>query len=329
MSVIRGFKANKDFAALLFILSVSASLAYGYFNKVDRQYYPARIETQQQIMAGTASSPDQYRVLVPVIAQVFINAFSAVVSEKAAFYITYAIFDLLAIFFILAILFAWLKTWFTWEQSLIGVLFVAATMPIALQDHAFQPWSLLEVGLFTASLMAIRQNRYWTLAAMVSIASLNRETAVFIPVAFLLADLGSTNLFTKGVKINWKPFVIFCGLFLIWAATFIGLRYFLGQAPHAESLADLIALNTTKDSLINAVMNGSLFLGVIWVFAVFGYKHAPTFIKRVALVVPLYLLTVLVWGVWFEVRLLMPLYPILVPLGLSFAFRNAPEPSVV
>jgi len=51
------------------------------------------------------------------------------------------------------------------EQALVGTLFVAATIPIALRDHYFQPWSLLEAGLFSAALLAILRKRYWLLTA--------------------------------------------------------------------------------------------------------------------------------------------------------------------
>ena len=37
--------------------------------------------------------------------------------------------------------------------------------------------------------------------------------------------------------------------------------------------------------------------------------------------VPAYLMTVAVWGIWWEVRLLMPLYPILFALALSYLYE--------
>jgi len=37
--------------------------------------------------------------------------------------------------------------------------------------------------------------------------------------------------------------------------------------------------------------------------------------------VPPYLAVVAVWGIWWEVRLLLPMLPILVPMALSALFR--------
>jgi hypothetical protein len=319
MKTIHDIEKKIDLSALILILSVSAVIAYGYFSRVDRQNYESRLELHNQIIAGTAPSPYRYRILVPIAGEFFTKALSVVLSIKAAFLLSYATYDLLAVFFLLAILFFWLRTWFNREQALIGVLFVAGTMPIALQDHYFQPWSLLEAGLFSAALLAIHRQRYWLLASLVALASLNRETAVFIPLAFLLT-IDMKSLLNTRSRNEWKPILLFGGLFLIWAAVFWGLRYFRGSASHIETIEGLLARNTTKGSLFYTFVNGSLFLGGLWAFAFLGFRYAPSFIKRVALIIPLYLITVIVWGVWYEVRLLMPLYPVLVPLGLSFLY---------
>lgn len=321
MKTNRDIEKRMDLSILILILSVSAVLAYGYFNRVDKPYFEPRLELHNQIIAGTAPSPYRYRILVPFAAEVLTKALSVLWSTKAAFLRSYALYDLLAVFFLLAMLFFWLRIWFNREQALVGVLFVAGTMPIALQDHYFQPWSLLEAGLFSAALLAIHKKRYWLLAFLVALASLNRETAVFIPLAFLLTIEIKSHLNTNSQD-DWSPILQFVGLLLIWALVFWGLRYFRGSAPPIETIAGLLALNATKGSLFYTFVNGSLFLGGLWVFALLGFRYAPSFIKRVALIVPFYLMTVMVWGVWHEVRLLLPLYPVLVPLGLSFLYSQ-------
>lgn len=321
MKIIRGIEKKIDISALILILSVSAVIAYGYFNRVDRPNFESRLELHNQIIAGTAPSPYRYRILVPFICEVLTKSLSVFVSGKASFLLAYGIYDLLAIFFLLVALFYWLRTWFSADRALIGTLFVADTMPIALQDHYFQPWSLLEGGLFSTGLLAIYKQHYRLLVALVALASLNRETALFIPLAFLLT-IDMKSLVNSRSKNERRLILIFCGLCLIWAAVFWGLRLSLGSASHIETIERLLAQNTTKGSLFHTFVNGGLFLGGFWAFALLGFRYAPSFIKRVALVVPLYLLTVIVWGVWYEVRLLMPLYPILMPLGLSFLYSQ-------
>ena len=316
-----------DIVALVIILSVSAVIAFGYFNGVDKPYYGRRLELHNQIIEGTALSPYRYRILVPFMAEFLTKAFSNVLSDRISFLLSYVIYDLLAVFFLLEILFLWLRTWFSREHALIGILYIASTIPIALRNHYFQPWSLLEAGLFSAALIAIHQKRYLLLVSLVMLASLNRETAVFIPLAFLLASLDVRNILKARGKVNWDTILIFGYLFLLWVVIFLGLRYFRGNAPNTVTMKELLTRNMTEDSLFNMFVNGSLFFGSFWVFICLGFRYAPILIKRIALIVPLYLIIVIVWGVWYEVRLLIPLYPVFVPLGLSFIFRDDLEKS--
>ena len=70
-----------------------------------------------------------------------------------------------------------------------------------------------------------------------------------------------------------------------------------------------------------AAFNITALLGAFWIFALFGLPRAPAFVRRSALVIPAYLAVVAIWGIWWEVRLLMPLYPLLLPLALSYLFE--------
>ena len=67
-----------------------------------------------------------------------------------------------------------------------------------------------------------------------------------------------------------------------------------------------------------AATSWALLLGAFWVCAVLGMRRAPR--EPCALVLPIYLLTILIWGNWIEVRLLLPMYPVLLPLALSYLF---------
>ncbi len=307
--------ANAEFGALVLIFSASLLLGYQYLNQVDVPNFQPRFDLHHQIVQATAPSPYRYRVLAPFAAEWLINLFSVGFPAEKAFLLAYAIYDWIAILLSLVFLFFWLRIWFESEPATVGVLFVAATMPIAFQDHYFQPWSLLEPALFSLSLLAIYRRNLWLLATLVFLASLNRETAVFLPLAFLMTIQGENRQRTQSMFWFWV-------LLLIWAVVFFGLRYFRGNAPHVETVAGLLAQNLTPRSLFYAFLNSSLFLGGFWVFVVAGFRYAATFLKKASLVIPFYLLTVFIWGIWQEVRLLFPLYPFLLPLGLSFLYRH-------
>lgn len=205
MTTINDIKKKIELKELLLILSVAAVIAGVYVRQVEKPFLDERLELHNQIIRGTALSPYRYRVLVPFTAEVFTRALLVILPQKAAFhlcyaiydadesptpithiedsdvkaafFISYAIYDLMAIFFLLASLFLWLRTWFNREQALIGVLFIAGTMPITLQDNQFQGWSLLEAGIFSGALFAIHRKRYWLLVFLAAVGSLNRETA--------------------------------------------------------------------------------------------------------------------------------------------------------
>ncbi len=307
--------AKAEFGALVLIVSASLLLGHQYLNQVDIPNRQLRFDLHHQIIQATAPSPYRYRVLAPFAAEWLINLFSVDFPAEKAFLLAYAFYDWIAILLSLVSLFFWLRIWFENEPALIGVLFVASTMPIAFQDHYFQPWSLLEPALFSLSLLAMYRRNFWLLAASVLLASLNRETAVFLPLAFLMTIQGENS--QRMQSMLWSGVLL-----LIWAAVFFGLRYFRGNASHVETVAGLLAQNITPRSLFYAFFNSSLFLGGFWIFVVAGFRYAATFLKKASLVIPFYLLTVLIWGIWQEVRLLLPLYPFLLPLGLSFLYRH-------
>lgn len=302
------------------VLSVSAVLAYVYFRLVGSPYLEERLELHKQILQGTAESPYRYRVLVPFIGEALARSLSAVLPGDRAFLLAYALYDFAAIFLLLGVLHRYLRAWFSNEQALVGVLFAAATMPVALRDHYFQPWSILEAGLFAAGLLCIRDRRYRLLALVVALASLNRETAIFVPLAFLFTAVGARGEDKTSHPSSGKAALLFGGYVAIWAAAFFGLRAILGDAPRVVTVEEILSRNTIPPAIFRSVVHLVLVFGAFWIFAVAGFRRAPEFVKRTALVAPPYLAAAAVWGIWYEVRVLMPLYAIVIPLGLSFLY---------
>ncbi|MCG3206441.1 MAG: hypothetical protein FOGNACKC_00039 [Anaerolineae bacterium] len=307
---------------LLIFASVSAVVAYNYYYLIERNTVALRLELHQGIIESTAISPYRYRILVPFLVQFVINILSALISKEASFIVSFICYDWIAIFFIIILLYRYLRIWFTTEQSLIGVLFVTTTIPIALRDHYYQPWSLLEAAFMIYGLIAIYNRKYWTFGVLVCLASLNRETAIFLPLLFFLTGIDSVNL-GKNLFKDRKHILLSGVYFLLSVFILLGLRVFLGGAAHAEDIRTLFLRNISISSLVYTLRNGGLFLGAFWLFALLGLPKAPEFVKRSTRIIPIYLIFIAIWGVWFEVRLLMPLYPILIPLGLTFMFPAA------
>jgi hypothetical protein len=230
-------------------------------------------------------------------------------------------YDLAAILLAFCTLRMLLRTWFSEIQALLGLLFVACTMPIALRDHYYQPWTLLEIGFFTIGLLLIMENRRYSLLFLILIASLNRETTVFIVLAFLLANLPLERPLRGDMVHAIKRVLPYLALYMVaWLGVFCGLRIMLGPATHVIDIPKLFRVNIQIGHLALTAWQAFWFLGAFWAFAFLGYAKAPLVIQRLVWVVPFYLTTFMVFGYWWEVRLLMPMYAIFLPLALSFLF---------
>ena len=156
---ISKYKYSIDIIYLLIIFSVSIIIAYNYFFLVDFHNLAAREDLHDSIIGKNAGDPYLYRILVPYLAEIFIKFLSQFIPHDIAFLLSYGIYDVIAIFLIAATLFVYLNIWFSKEYSLIGALYTLGMMPIALTDHYYQPWSLLEVVFFTTSLLLIYKKK--------------------------------------------------------------------------------------------------------------------------------------------------------------------------
>jgi hypothetical protein len=314
---------RQKWIVLAILFSVAAVLAFDYYVRIGRPNLAERMELHYQILQRSAESPYRYRVLIPFCAEVPIKAFALFMRHFKAFLLTYALYDLGAIFALLLLIYLFLTQWFPREHALIGALFVAATMPLALRFHHFQPWSFLEAALFSLALLLIYQKRHWLLWIVVLVAALNRETAVYIPLVFLFISIDLMGIFKKQARIDRGVLFLFALYFASWLLIFAGLRYVMGAAPHAFTIKTLWAQNIKPISLFRTVVSNGLFLGFFWLFAALGFRHAPRFIQNAAFIVPIHFVLVVIYGVWYETRLLMSLYPILIGLGLSYIYHQA------
>lgn len=311
-------KIKEHWKILAVFASVAAVLSYGYFNAVDLFCVDTRIDHHRAILAHSDTAPLKYRVLVPFLVDILIRIFSLWTTYKKAFVFSYGIYDFAAIFLILTSLFFYLKEWFSKERAFIGALFVAGTLSVALRDHCFQPWSLLETGFYTLALWCCRRKWHGWLALIVVLSALTKESSVFILLVFLLTSKNRLLFF----------FYSFC-----WFAVFISLRYFFGMdvdtshiLGHFGFKTDIpygLVRNADPLKLCLALLHNGLIFGVFWIFAVLGFRQTPDpFLKRVIWVIPFYFILWILMGLWWEARLLMFLYPFIIPLGLFYLYPD-------
>lgn len=292
-------------AAVLCAAAAVTSLDYAFHPGEDTLL--ARRGFHNGILNGTANAPERYRVLIPAMVEGPIRLLARVMPYEQAFDRAYAIFYFLAMVSMLWALYAYLSEWFTNEQALVGVLLVACTIRITIRQHDWAPGSYLEPGFFSLALLLILRDRRWWLALLVAVASLSRETGVFLVL-----------LFVSTAPANWRSVWAAMGYLAVSGAVFVGVRLVAGDAERYWTLGRVLETNLSQPLL--AVFNLTVFLGAVWLFAVLGFARAPRFTRRAAVVIPIYAAAIAVWGIWWEVRLLMPLYPLVLPLALSYVF---------
>jgi hypothetical protein len=148
---------------------------------------------------------------------------------------------------------------------------------------------------------------------VVLLASLNRETGIFLPLALLLGSIDSFGVSGIRRALAGRETRLALAYALMPTGVFAGLRLLRGSAAQVDALGDVFIRNLQPDNLAAAAMVVPLFLGLGWIFAAYGTARAPRFIRGVARVVPFYLAAFAVLGWWREVRILTTLYPMASP----------------
>lgn len=312
---------------LLFLVTTSLPVIYSYNREFHRT--KDRIAVQQSILEGTAPSPYRYRVLVPRLCDTIQRHVFSAKSPGNHFEHADWTYQSIALFLFIAGLYCFLREWHDLQTSMLGVAVCAATLPLALTNHFYQPWSTLEAALYAWGFFALHRRAYWFFFALVLIGAFTKETTIFLLLAMALVwvKLPGESVTRQESQRSIVGILAVC---LAWTAVYLGLRLYLGTAEHVVAISENIAKNLRWEYLERSMMLVPGIFGVFWILALTGYRTAPPFLKRLILVAPVYLLAVTLWGVWHEVRLLMPLYAPLLALGLfSLQSLNAPGRSAI
>lgn len=279
-----------------------------------------RIDTHRAIIAGNAAAPRQHQILVPYLLDPPIRVLAMMMPPDKALTRVYAGYHLAALTLVLASLFFYLRVWFSTEQALVGALFVATTIRIVLrpgeywdlssipESSVFAPASLLEPTAIALGLLMIHAGRHWLLAALVAIAATNSDAAALLPVLFVV-----TRPLTR------DRLAVASGYVAIW----LGIRLAIGLAVGGGVWPPQIgeALTESLRHLPSLAINLALFLGPVWLLIPVGWQRTPAFARRAMITIPICLMAIAVWGYWWDVRNLAPLYPILLPPALAALFN--------
>lgn len=243
---------NRDKLILWLLICFAAFLAVDDIWRLafsENAILPKRIEAHNDIVSG-GLAPYRYRVLVPYTVEFLIAQLSHYVGNALAFLLAYALYFFAAITVLLTSLYIYLRLWLDDKLALVGCLIAAFTMPVGFRY--FYPYSFLEVSLFIIALYLIYHKHDWPLLPLVLLASLNRETAIFIVIAY---------------AIHRRNVPMSVALGLVWLAVFVGLRLWLGDAPRSVTVAEIWAENSSARGIYEGALNSLIFFGPLWFVA--------------------------------------------------------------
>lgn len=271
--------------------------AYLYATLVVQPHWDMAASLHALIVRRAAPSPYRYRVLVPFVAQ----AASHVIGLERAYLLFYFVVFPVALCSLLMLL----RRWYPTSLALVGTTLVAAVLPLSFRDHYFQPATWLELVLMIWALRLLTKPvvdlRWYAVVSIV--AASNRETGVLLGLLLVLV--------TWPIPHHRRPAIALVALAPF--VTYALIRLNRGGAPSAEH--DLFARNL--GDIPTAAIQLLLFVVVIVFLAATAWRQAPRICRRAAWLVVPYLALVGAFGMWRQVRLLVPLLPILVGLALA------------
>jgi hypothetical protein len=253
-------------------------------------------QIDQQVLAHTAQSPYRYRILAPDL-----MSLGATPTTHWAWFSAGLALHIVCFLIIDLTLYVWLRPQVGEAKALIGLCIMALMTIYAFHRYYLTPTSIIEVALLCLLLVAWR--RWWLVASLVILASLNRETALLLVVVYGVYS-GRSGLRRTGI------------LLTLWAIMTAMLHLTLGAAPHVLGLIGTLQSNTER-------LGQSLFINLLilplWIMVLTAYRKSDNLLhKRLVWVALIYMGTVAVGGMWDEVgRMALPAVVLVLPLILE------------
>ena len=266
----------------------------------------ARYVRHTEILTGEGRSPYTYRVLVPWLVaatQPILQEFLGRHADVLEFgYVGWRFLFTLAL---LLLFDAWLRCWLDPAWAVAGTILLAALHPVSYLGYWFQPASCADFALWVLVALLTRRVRFTALYPLVAIGTLNRETALFAVLIYAALRYGKDPPKVLALRT--------AALTACWAIPFATLRWVVGVKPWDVDLLSVARSNFTGSGWVTALV----FFGALWVLPWVSWHRRPVPLRRLAVALTLtYLPLQFIFGRIIEVRLLLPLSLVYVPLAL-------------
>lgn len=226
-------------------------------------------------------------------------------------------------------LFVYFRALFIEPVALCGVLFVASAVPITFSNGHELPTDFPDVFFWAAALLLLRRRALLAFTLVVAVATLNRETCLFLAVLLCLRWFLASrdDRFSRW----WLAAAV-----AAWALPYFLLKWWT-QIPATGGYPLSFSYNLTGLSGLlrnfhpyNQFLFYLWLLGPFWVLPFLG--RLPKELRASVWMLPPFLILHGLIGYLNEPRTLMALYPLLVPAGLFLvfpaAYRGWPSPDL-
>lgn len=282
---------------IIFYLFVSLGVSIVHLYKVDLPHHNHILELHQKVINNFGPAPIQYRILSYYLAEFLRKV--GVAFDYTYFIIRFA-FTFLAI---LALHFFWIK-WLKPTLCSIGVLFLLAIMSFTYMNYYHQPTDPLNLLFFIISFWLIRERKDYLLVPILFISIFNRETTILIPLVYFFYRYDELPL--------KKLFLRFGFISLSVLIPYIGLKFIYGvKQYYCEAVMFYINFHDWRSFYYPLIL-----YSIFWFFAFVKIKQKPKFIKRSLLILPFFLLVHYWIAIAIEVRLFLPLAPLIIASAL-------------
>ncbi|GAB4575227.1 MAG: hypothetical protein Kow0077_25690 [Anaerolineae bacterium] len=206
------------------------------------------------------------------------------------------------------------------QLALIGLASLVAAdriaqwqMATAQQDVSY---SWIEAALFASALHVLlgwhKRPRPVLYGLIVLLGSLNRETALILVI--WVAGVVQPQMKKR------RALLLLAGYGGLWVSVFWGLRLIIPATGAVVPVVDAQIYNLNHLSM--ALIVPALFFGPWPILVRRGWRLAPHIFRQVSFGTLLYLCAYILFARWWEIRVVLPIMPVLVGTGLA-AFKSS------
>jgi hypothetical protein len=264
-----------------------------------------------EMIKGIGPAPSQYRPFTPWLAEVF-----RLILPTDYVPLSYFVVRALGTAVALYAFDRYMRCWFRQGAATAAAMCLATVMPFT-YFHVIQESDTINLLVFVLAFWALARDRDLRLIPLMLLGTLNRETTAMIPAVYLLA---------RWRVVPAKRLIVQTVLLVgAWLVVYGGLRLAYGPRPY---YCDFYMWKRNIANWLPTV-HVMLLFGAVWVLAFIGARRGPRMLRRTIWLLPPFVILHYVVALVIEVRLFLPLAPVVLPLAWWVLFPQSVREDVV